>query len=122
MADSRPAPPGDDMARRRFEPKDYDAIFAELDGENDRAAIAVGGSILEHALEQAILSRLREPNDNDESAKLFSDVGIFGTFYEKIWLQGNLARELDTQVDLAFRAEGVQCKILLPPGRLTANR
>src|SRR5271156_5953175 len=85
MADSRPTPPGDDMARRRFEPKDYDAVFAELDGENDRAAIAVGGSILEHALEQAILSRLREPQDNDESAKLFSDVGIFGTFYEKIW-------------------------------------
>jgi PAS domain S-box-containing protein len=37
-------------------------------------------------------------------------------------IEGNLARELDTQVDLAFRAEGVQCKILLPPGRLTANR
>jgi PAS domain S-box-containing protein len=37
-------------------------------------------------------------------------------------IDGNLARELDTQVDLAFRAEGVQCKILLPPGRLTANR
>jgi hypothetical protein len=37
-------------------------------------------------------------------------------------IEGNLARELDTQVDLAFRADGVQCKILLPPGRLTANR
>jgi PAS domain S-box-containing protein len=37
-------------------------------------------------------------------------------------IEGNLARELDTQVDLAFRAEGVQCKILLPPGRLTAIR
>ena len=37
-------------------------------------------------------------------------------------IERNLARELDTQVELAFRAEGVQCKILLPPGQLTAIR
>ena len=35
-------------------------------------------------------------------------------------IERNLARELDTQVELAFRAEGVQCKILLPPGQLVA--
>jgi PAS domain S-box-containing protein len=37
-------------------------------------------------------------------------------------IERNLARELDTQVELAFRAEGVQCKILLPPGQLAAIR
>jgi two-component sensor histidine kinase len=35
-------------------------------------------------------------------------------------IERNLARELDTKVELAFRAEGVQCKILLPPGQLVA--
>jgi hypothetical protein len=37
-------------------------------------------------------------------------------------IERNLARELDTEVELAFRAEGVQCKILLPPGKLAAIR
>jgi PAS domain S-box-containing protein len=37
-------------------------------------------------------------------------------------IERNLARELDTQVELSFPAEGVQCKILLPPGQLAAIR
>jgi two-component sensor histidine kinase len=37
-------------------------------------------------------------------------------------IERNLARELDTQVELAFRAEGVHCKILLPPRQLAAIR
>jgi PAS domain S-box-containing protein len=37
-------------------------------------------------------------------------------------IEHNLARALDTKVELAFRAEGVQCKILLPPGQLAAIR
>jgi hypothetical protein len=37
-------------------------------------------------------------------------------------IERNLARELDTQVELAFRAEGVQCKILLPPGQFAARQ
>ena len=37
-------------------------------------------------------------------------------------IERNLAREFDTKVELAFRAEGVQCKILLPPGQLVAIR
>jgi PAS domain S-box-containing protein len=37
-------------------------------------------------------------------------------------IERNLAREFDTEVELAFRAEGVQCKILLPPGQLAAIR
>ena len=36
-------------------------------------------------------------------------------------IERNLARELDTKVELAFRAEGVQCKILLPPRQLAAT-
>ena len=43
----------------RYEPKDIDQILAELRGESDRAAISVGGSLLEYALELAIASRLR---------------------------------------------------------------
>ncbi len=35
-------------------------------------------------------------------------------------IERNLARELDTHVELAFWAEGVQCKILLPPRQLAA--
>ncbi|HLF09839.1 MAG TPA: sensor histidine kinase [Gammaproteobacteria bacterium] len=37
-------------------------------------------------------------------------------------IEHNLARGLDTKVDLAFRAEGVQCKVLFPPGQLAAMR
>jgi PAS domain S-box-containing protein len=37
-------------------------------------------------------------------------------------IEHNLARALDTKVELAFRAKGVQCKILLPPGQLAAIR
>jgi PAS domain S-box-containing protein len=35
-------------------------------------------------------------------------------------IERNLADGLNTKVDLAFRAEGLQCKILLPPGQLVA--
>ena len=37
-------------------------------------------------------------------------------------IERNLAREFDTEVELAFRAEGVQCKILLPPGQFAARQ
>jgi hypothetical protein len=70
----------------RYEPKDMDGIIRELSGQNDRAAISVGGSILEYALELAIESRLRVVQDANERGVLFSDNGIIGTFYEKIWM------------------------------------
>jgi PAS domain S-box-containing protein len=35
-------------------------------------------------------------------------------------IERNLANSLNNQVELAFRAEGLQCKILLPPGQLVA--
>jgi hypothetical protein len=69
----------------RYEPKDIDQILAELRGESDRAAISVGGSLLEYALELAIASRLREPRTMTEANVLFNDNGILGTFSEKIW-------------------------------------
>ena len=37
-------------------------------------------------------------------------------------IERNLARGLDAKVELAFRAEGVQCKIRLPPAQLAAIR
>ena len=71
--------------RKRPEPGDFDNVFAELDGENDRAAILVGGSILEYALEQAIASRLREPQRTTELDALFDEHDILGSFHKKIW-------------------------------------
>jgi hypothetical protein len=69
----------------RYEPKDLDQILVELSGVSDRAAISVGGSLLEHALELAIASRLREPRTKTEANVLFAENGILGTFSEKIW-------------------------------------
>jgi hypothetical protein len=62
-----------------------DDIFHELKGENDRAVISVGGSFVEYGLEEAILSRLRQPQTPAEHDVLFNDRGIIGTFSEKIW-------------------------------------
>jgi hypothetical protein len=68
----------------RYVPKDYDAVFAELDGISDRAAILVAGSLLDHALSEAIMSRLREPPTDDDWQELFDDGGMLGTFSQKI--------------------------------------
>jgi hypothetical protein len=70
------------MSRTR--PPSLDESFAELNGGSDRAAIIVGGALLEYALELAIESRLREPQNTDEKDKIFGDKGIFSTFSEKI--------------------------------------
>jgi hypothetical protein len=70
----------------RYRPKWIEAAFSELDSENDRAVISVGGAYVEYALEEAILSRLRPPADDSESKIFFHDNGIIGTFFEKIWL------------------------------------
>src|SRR5258708_2952729 len=69
----------------RYTPKDIDKIFEELKGQSDRAAISVGGSLVEYALEKCIESRFREPQEKTEQRVLFVDNGIIGTFYEKIW-------------------------------------
>jgi hypothetical protein len=68
----------------RHIPKDYDAIFAELEGASDRAAILVAGSLLDHALSEAIMSRLREPPTDEGWKELFDDGGVLNTFSQKI--------------------------------------
>jgi hypothetical protein len=71
---------------KRYEPGDMDAIFAELNGDSDRAAISVGGSLLEHAIETCIRVQLRNAETNAEDDALVSDAGIIGTFHRKISL------------------------------------
>jgi hypothetical protein len=71
--------------RTRYAPQDINLIMAELASENDRAVITVGGSLVEHALELLIMSRLRQPKNKTEASYLFGDPGILGTFWEKIW-------------------------------------
>jgi len=70
---------------KQYDPADVGEAFKQLAGENDRAVIFVGGALLENALEQAILSRLREPQTNAEGDILFSERGILNTFSQKIW-------------------------------------
>jgi hypothetical protein len=71
--------------RKRYTPQDLSLIIDELSGENARAVITVGGAIVEHALEKLLESRLREPGNKTEASLLFSDQGILGTFWQKIW-------------------------------------
>jgi hypothetical protein len=71
---------------KRYEPKDLDVIFKELAGESARATITVSGSLLEHTLEGAIRTALRDPANANEEGMLFSEMGLIGTFYEKVWL------------------------------------
>ena len=71
--------------RKHYEPQDMVTIIEELSGESARAAITVGGAIVEHALEQLLRSRLRRPTNKTEASYLFAEQGILGTFWEKIW-------------------------------------
>jgi hypothetical protein len=71
---------------KKYQPKDVDKILEELEGQSDRAAISVGGSFVEYALEQCIESRLREPQNETERSFLFADRGVIGTFFEKTWM------------------------------------
>jgi hypothetical protein len=71
--------------RTRYEPADMEAILREMAGESDRAAITVGGALVEHTLELLIKTKLRSPQNNTEAGYLFSDTGILGTFWQKIW-------------------------------------
>jgi hypothetical protein len=70
---------------KQYNPTDVAKAFEQLLGENDRAVILVGGALLENALEQVILSRLREPQTKAESGMLFYERGILSTFSAKIW-------------------------------------
>lgn len=70
----------------RYIPKNLEAAFAELDGVGDRAVILAAVSLLDHALAEAIMSRLREPQTNSEWRLLFDDGGPANTFSQKITL------------------------------------
>lgn len=71
---------------KRYRPEDLDGPLKELEGESVRAAITVGASLVEYGLELLIEAHLREPQTDAEKAILFTDNGIVGTFWEKIWL------------------------------------
>lgn len=99
---------------RRYEPEDVEPIMAEISGDNDRAAINVGGSFREYALEKLIESRPRAPETDIERAARSSEHGILGTFSEKIWsayflkLIGPLTRR-----DLIWSApSGMRCRTI----------
>jgi hypothetical protein len=74
------------MARARYRPKDLNGIFDDLEKADDRAFIAVSGALVESALENTILRRLRSPSTDQERNVFFHDSGILRTFGEKIWL------------------------------------
>jgi hypothetical protein len=70
---------------KRYEPKEINAIADEMEHEGARAAITIGASLLEHALEDAIRYRLRQPSNKTEENVLFNEMGLLGSFNEKIW-------------------------------------
>jgi DNA-binding MltR family transcriptional regulator len=70
----------------RYIPKDYDAVFAELEDASDRAVILVAASLLDHALAETIMTRLREPPTNEGWEELFKDGGPLHTFSQKIMI------------------------------------
>jgi len=67
----------------RHIPKDWEAVFAELDGVNDRAVILVVGSLVDYALAEAIKSRLREPDTDRGWNDLFKESGPLQTWSQK---------------------------------------
>ena len=64
-------------------PKDYSAVFTELDHEKDRAAAIVGTSFLEHELEGALKETFRRFDDKDDLERIFGVRGILSGFYAK---------------------------------------
>lgn len=67
----------------RHIPKDWEAVFAELDGANDRAVILVVGSLIDYALAEVIKSRLREPDADKGWNDLFKESGPLQTWSQK---------------------------------------
>src|SRR5262249_50310703 len=72
------------MPKRR-ELKDLEGVCAELEHESHRAAIIVGGSLVEYCLEKYLRTKLRVPRNSEEEGILFAETGLFGTFSQKIW-------------------------------------
>jgi hypothetical protein len=68
---------------KKYVPRDYMAVLEEALGQNDRAAISAGTSLVDFALERYIASRLRPPSKKD-LGRLFTESGIFGSFSQRI--------------------------------------
>lgn len=71
---------------KRYRPEDLDAIQQELQGASARATIAVAGSLLEAVLEETLAAHFRPPANKIEEGLMFSDMGLLGSFNEKIWM------------------------------------
>ncbi len=67
-----------------YSPRDIEQVFSEIGADNDRAAILVGGAMIEHALELSIEARLRKPSGQSDRGQLFTSIGVFRDFSEKI--------------------------------------
>jgi hypothetical protein len=57
------------MKQRRLPPEDHSLIYQEIGKANNRAAILVGVSLMEHGLERAIRTALREPATQAEGCR-----------------------------------------------------
>jgi hypothetical protein len=68
---------------RGYKPDDIEGIFDELEGQNDRATILVGISLVEHYLDEVLETRLRQLTDKERDT-VFSDAGIFPSLSRKI--------------------------------------
>ncbi len=84
----------------RYEVADIGPIIDEIGGDNDRAAIIVGAAITEYLLQDIIEATL-PPLNSDESARIFSEYGLLGTFSAKIlWAYTISQIGRDTKHDL----------------------
>jgi hypothetical protein len=57
-------------------PEDLTKSFAGLRAGNGRAAVVVGGSLLEWSLEQAIAARLRKLSENQKKSCFFRQLSV----------------------------------------------
>jgi hypothetical protein len=69
----------------RYEPRDIEAIFDELEGQNDRAVAIVGSALLEHALQAALASQLRASTVKLSSTKYLASAVFYLAFMPKLY-------------------------------------
>jgi hypothetical protein len=67
----------------RYGLKDLGGVLKEIEGDNDRAAIIVGASMVDHILE-SLIERVLPPLSKDDRDKIFTDNGLLGSFSAKI--------------------------------------
>lgn len=78
---------GDAESQMRYQPESLGAIFRELEGENDRAAIITAASLIEYVLGEVIKLRLDRASEGGDEKRLLEDEGgIAATFSNRIAL------------------------------------